>query len=518
MYCFEQKPQKKHTQIKYLLIRQIETDEKPKHNQLSNLKIFIMKRFFSLMTLFLAGGALLMTSCSSDDDDDNGGSTTSKAPFASVTAKDGASTMTATVDDTEKTIKFGEFQNTKDMSAVEVTFKMNKGHILKTPANLTSNVNLTVPYKVVVLLNGKTEETYTMTAVVPEVPDAVLGAKVNGVDATVGEDNSITIKWEEGMEINHMVFDLELAEGAKVVSPEDCTFDLEFEEGKLVVNYLDEDITYMVKVTDYKDPLLDMGWADVTANFGTLPAYIKVYKTEKAAGVDGNIAYVAMIGSKAEMGCVGEGVGSKKSITDLEADGAYNVYLVGIDSSTVQLMVSGGKLVQANTRVTGTLGQNEDGSYQISYAYTIDNKIYTFPYVASGTYANPTADKGKAWAPKTAVAGLHMILYEGNILTSANTMTNEGAAIYYGDADYYARSAVGITKYDKIFAFCGQQVNDSKGVSIPQLAQIMKDFGCEEAIQFEASGTPNMHINKMETVVNSKLPNLKPVQVAIAFR
>ena len=362
-----------------------------------------MKRFFSLMTLFLAGGALLMTSCSSDDDDDNGGgSTTGKSPFASVTAKDGGSTLTATVDDTQKTIKFGEFQNMTNLTSVEVTFKMNKGHILKTPANLTSNVNLMSPVYVTVLLNGKTEETYTMTAEVPELPDPVLGAKVNGVAATVADDKSITIKWEEGMEINHMVFDLELAEGAKVVSPEDCTFDLEFEEGKLVVNYLDEDITYMVKVTDYKDPLLDMGWADVTANFGTLPAYIKVYKTEKAAGVDGNIAYVAMIGSKAEMGCVGEGVGSKKSITDLEADGAYNVYLVGIDSSTVQLMVSGGKLVQANTRVTGTLGQNEDGSYQISYAYTIDNKIYTFPYVASGTYANPTADKGKAWAAQTA--------------------------------------------------------------------------------------------------------------------
>ena len=34
-------------------------------------------------------------------------------------------------------------------------------------------------------MNGKTEETYTMTAVVPEVPKAVLGAKVDGVDATV---------------------------------------------------------------------------------------------------------------------------------------------------------------------------------------------------------------------------------------------------------------------------------------------------------------------------------------------
>ncbi len=83
-----------------------------------------------------------------------------------------------------------------------------------------------------------------MTADVPEMPDPVLGATVNGVKATVADDKSITIKWEEGMEINHMVFELELAEGATVVSPEDCTFDLEFGEGTLVINYYDEEIVH----------------------------------------------------------------------------------------------------------------------------------------------------------------------------------------------------------------------------------------------------------------------------------
>ena len=479
-----------------------------------------MKRFFSLMTLFLAGGALLMTSCSSDDDDDNGGSTTSKAPFASVTAKDGASTMTATVDDTEKTIKFGEFQNTKDMSAVEVTFKMNKGHILKTPANLTSNVNLTVPYKVVVLLNGKTEETYTMTAVVPEVPDAVLGAKVNGVDATVGEDNSITIKWQDGMEINHMVFELELAEGAKVVSPEDCTFDLEFGEGTLVINYYDEEIVYTVRATDYKDPLLDMGWADVTANFGTLPDYIKVYQTENAGGIENAAAYVVMLGSQAEMGCVGDGTTNKKTLDELENIGDYKVYLVGVDSSITQIMVSGGDIVQASSRISGTLGQNEDGSYQISYAHVIDNKVYTFPYRASGAYEEPTAAKGEVWEPKTAVEGLHMILYNGNVLTAAQVTTNEGFTLFYADTDLYARAAIGVTEYGKLFVYCGDESDDYIGTSVPQVAQIMKDFGCVNAIQFEAFDSPDLHINKQKTVTNllAAQGTPKKMQCAIAFK
>ena len=480
-----------------------------------------MKRFFSLMTLFLAGGALLMTSCSSDDDDDNGGgSTTGKSPFASVTAKDGGSTLTATVDDTQKTIKFGEFQNMTNLTSVEVTFKMNKGHILKTPANLTSNVNLMSPVYVTVLLNGKTEETYTMTAEVPELPDPVLGAKVNGVAATVADDKSITIKWEEGMEINHMVFDLELAEGATVVSPEDCTFDLEFGDGTLVINYYDEEIVYTVRATDYKDPLLDMGWADVTANFGTLPDYIKVYKTENAGGIKNAAAYVVMLGSQAEMGCVGDGVTNKKTLDDLENEGDYNVYLVGIDSSLSQIMVRDGKVVQANTRISGTLGQNEDGSYQISYAYVFNGKVYTFPYRASGSYEAPTVEKGTLWEPKTAVEGLYFILREGQILTAADVTRNESLAQFFGETELYARAVIGITEYGKLFVYCGDESGDYIGTSVSQTAKIMKDFGCVNAMQFEAYDSPDLHINKQKTVTNllAAAGTPKKMQCAIAFK
>ena len=479
-----------------------------------------MKRFFSLMMLFLAGGALLMTSCSSDDSDENGGGTTSTSPFASVTAKDGSSTLTATVDDMQKTIKFGQFQNMTNLTSVEVTFKMNKGHILKNPVNLISNVNLMSPVYVTVLLNGKTEETYTMTADVPEMPDPVLGATVNGVKATVADDKSITIKWEEGMEINHMVFELELAEGAKVVSPEDCTFDLEFGKGTLVINYYDEEIVYTVRATDYKDPLLDMGWADVTANFGTLPDYIKVYKTENAGGIEKAAAYVVMLGSQAEMGCVGDGTTNKKTLDELENIGDYKVYLVGVDSSITQIMVSGGDIVQASSRISGTLGQNEDGSYQISYAHVIDNKVYTFPYRASGAYEAPTAAKGEVWEPKTAVEGLHMILYNGNVLTAAQVTTNEGFTLFYGDTDLYARAAIGVTEYGKLFVYCGDESGDYIGTTVPQVAQIMKDFGCVNAIQFEAFDSPDLHINKQKTVTNllAAQGNPKKMQCAIAFK
>ena len=114
-----------------------------------------------------------------------------------------------------------------------------------------------------------------------------------------------------------------------------------------------------------------------------------------------------------------------------------------------------------------------------------------------------------------------MILYEGNVLTKENASTNEGATIYYEDTDYYARSAVGITKYDKIFAFCGQQVEGSVGVSMLDLAKVMKELGCVSAMSFEGSSSPNMRVNKHETVLNSKAASgsaEKGMQCALVFK
>lgn len=52
----------------------------------------------------------------------------------------------------------------------------------------------------------------------------------------------ITIGYKPEMEINAMTFDFSLLSGATVKSPADKTFNLELEDGKLVV-------TYQVKTT-----------------------------------------------------------------------------------------------------------------------------------------------------------------------------------------------------------------------------------------------------------------------------
>ena len=234
-----------------------------------------MKKLFTpplLAALLCCMGAFLIASCS--DDDEKWPSEVSQ-PFVSVTAADGDATITAVISDADKTITFGEFQNMTDLSKVTVTFDMTWGAILKTPGTATAEVNLTSPYSVVVNVGYLHEETYLMSAKPKDIPNPILSAKVGDEEAVIA-GNTITIAYKTGMNVNAMVFDIELVPGASLKSPADRTFDLEFADGTLVVTYGGTDYTYVVKQTGYTDPLLSQGWTDETGSFGTLPKYIKV--------------------------------------------------------------------------------------------------------------------------------------------------------------------------------------------------------------------------------------------------
>lgn len=82
-----------------------------------------------------------------------------------------------------------------------------------------------------------------------------------------------------------------------------------------------------------------------------------------------------------------------------------------------------------------------DGNYGAAYVRGIEDKLYSFPFRASGEYEEPKAAEGKAWAPQTAVNGVHMILFDNNVLTADQVKSNENTCFNYGDTDFYAHSA-----------------------------------------------------------------------------
>ena len=467
-------------------------------------------------------GAFLIASCS--DDDEKCPSEVSQ-PFVTVTAADGDATITAVISDADKTITFGEFQNMTDLSKVTVTFDMTWGAILKTPGTATAEVNLTSPYSVVVNVGYLHEETYLMSAKPKDIPNPILSAKVGNEEAVIA-GNTITIAYKTGMNVNAMVFDIELVPGASLKSPENKTFDLEFADGTLVVTYGGTDYTYVVKQTGYTDPLLSQGWTDETGSFGTLPKYIKVYKTTKLNGVDNNIAYIAIMGPQSTMGVVGNG-SDLKTIQELESlDGSWNVYLVGVSSAgtAVQTIIRDGQFVQDPHAINSfaTIGQDNNGAYKMAWSQKFDGKLYAFPFRNGSSFTARVQGDGTVWDAKTAVSGIPMVLWDGNILTEAQTICNDGSnSGWYAGNPAYARAAVGVTAQGKVFAFCGQQVEGSVGVSMLDLAKVMKELGCVSAMSFEGSSSPNMRINKHETVLNSKVASgdaEKAMQCALVFK
>lgn len=471
----------------------------------------IMKKLFYLAALLLAGG--VVTSCSDDDTKEG----PAAKPIESVTAVDGSQTRTATINDEARTIDLGLFEELTDLSSVEVTFQLAKGVVMKTPSKPQATVDLVEPLKIEIN-DGTKDIAYMMTAKLKNIPDPIQAVQVDGRDATCA-DGVISVVYMDGMNITAVKLDLTLADGAKVVSPEDLTFNLEENDGELIVNYYETDFTYTVKLTDYVDPIIKNGWVDVTADFGALPEYIKIYRTDKAANKDNNIAYIAVMGRQATMGVVGDGASAMKPLTDLEKDGAYNVYLVGVTTTYNQHLVRDGKLFQSGSpRSFGTIGQEKDGSYTMHYAQPFDGKLYTFPFrTGTGAYVPREVTDGTVWEPQTAFSGAPTMIWDGQVLTEGQITLNEQETIWYGTA-LNARACVGMTNTGKIVLYCSQQVDGSVGTTMTETAQMLKAIGCVTAFSLEGSGSPNLHVNQKKTVTNSKEPNLKAVQAAIAFK
>lgn len=293
-----------------------------------------------------------------------------------------------------------------------------------------------------------------------------------------------------------------------------------------MVTYGGTDYTYVVKQTGYTDPLLSQGWTDETGSFGTLPKYIKVYKTTKLNGVDNNIAYIAIMGPQSTMGVVGNG-SDLKTIQELESlDGSWNVYLVGVSSAgtAVQTIIRDGQFVQDPHAINSfaTIGQDNNGAYKMAWSQKFDGKLYAFPFRDGSSFTARIQSDGTVWDAKTAVSGIPMVLWNGNVLTEAQTICNDGSnSGWYANNPAYARAAVGVTAQGKVFAFCGQQVEGSVGVSMLDLAKVMKELGCVSAMSFEGSSSPNMRVNKHETVLNSKAASgsvEKGMQCALVFK
>ena len=103
------------------------------------------------------------------------------------------------------------------------------------------------------------------------------------------------------------------------------------------------------------------------------------------------------------------------------------------------------------------------------------------------------------WKMKTAVGGGPVLLQNGEV-----TITNEEERKFYGKAihDKHPRTAMGYTAENKLIILVveGRNAGVAEGATLGQLAKMLKDIGCVEALNLDGGGSSCLLVNGKETI------------------
>lgn len=119
-------------------------------------------------------------------------------------------------------------------------------------------------------------------------------------------------------------------------------------------------------------------------------------------------------------------------------------------------------------------------------------------YTASGHTSIPVFSK---WKVRTAVGGGPVLVQNGKV-----DITNNEELKFAGNAinDRHPRTAIGYTADNKLVVFvCEGRSENASGLSLTQLAKVMQDIGCVEALNLDGGGSSCMLINGKETNIPS---------------
>ncbi len=280
-----------------------------------------------------------------------------------------------------------------------------------------------------------------------------------------------------------------------------------------------------------------LGWTNVGSTFGTLPSHITIYKSPETLMTKKAIAYVAVADmSKAQWEVLGDiaydatanGYGAKSlnTLTQFYSKGNMPVvingglfYAANSFYYTQDLVYKNGTMLAPSQNyfskssktwypTIGAFGQQADNSFKVTWTYYNNAAKINYSYndPADNNESNaplgiPNAtfpSVGVAYSPKTAIGGIIVLLKDGVI---RNTITQEMFDV--SATSNQPRTAIGVTKNNKLVFFVCEGRNVTAGVAgftTADVAQIMKDLGCVDALNLDGGGSSGMLVNGKETI------------------
>lgn len=294
--------------------------------------------------------------------------------------------------------------------------------------------------------------------------------------------------------------------------------------------------------TEPNSAVVKLGWTNVNADYGTLPTYMNIYKSPEILAEKTAVAYIVVADmSQAIFNIYGDvsysddaqGYGSTTVKTPLEIYSEENFPVIingGLffwDNSSVQggfyysqnLVIRDSQLLSPNQNyysedwitlwypTIGAFCQMEDGTFKATWTYYTSSGInYFYPAPADNSISKDPLDIPSATFPegaselkaKTAIGGVSVLIHDGAI---KNTYVQEMLDVA-ADSDQ-PRSAIGITSDNKMIVFAceGREATvGSVGLTTADVARILKELGCVEALNLDGGGSSCLLVNGKETI------------------
>ena len=187
--------------------------------------------------------------------------------------------------------------------------------------------------------------------------------------------------------------------------------------------------------------------------------------------------------------------------------GQYPISHVGLLKSKNKLIEpASGSVIRDNIRYNinrGALGIMYDNTVDISWASTLNDSIFCWDYPINNRPGNPALvnyDNAQYWSVVEAMHAGPILINKG-----LQMVTTEEEIFFNTPVDgIQPRSAMGLKKNgDVIFMVVDGRQIDSRGVYLKELAMLMAQFDCDQALNLDGGGSSAL-------IINGKLIN-KPI-------
>lgn len=291
-------------------------------------------------------------------------------------------------------------------------------------------------------------------------------------------------------------------------------------------------------------------WINIDSLYQPLPASLHVYQSADSLDGKPNVMYYAIADIKDKNLEFTADTTYQRRLTPDQFYQKNNHPLLVVNCSffsfatnqNLNMVIKDGKLVSYNEETIagkrkdtltyfhsffGALGISKKRKADVAWVYTDSAKRFAYAsqspvhfikdssehtnlkYVINKTKSVSKSSSFSKWKMQTAIGGGPVLLQNGDVSISNNEERKfSGKAVNNPEP----RTAIGYTKDHKLIVFvCEGRSTNAAGLSLIQLATVMKNLGCIEALNLDGGGSSCMLINGKET--NS--PSSKGVQRAV---